>query len=296
MEIGLIGCGYWGEKHINILSNLKFIEKIHLCDIDKNKLTKYRGNTRFETYSNYKDIIKLNNVYCIFVITPNKTHYEIAKSCLLNQKNIFVEKPLCSNLEQAKSLIYIANKSNLSLFCGYTYLFDNCIKEISNLINQNDILEIKFQWLSKLTNILEDVSIIDDLGIHPLSILYNLLGSDPSIQEFNIMNKDKKDQSANILLDYGHIKTKIALSWISPIKKRNISINTNQKSLEIDCIAQKIIINNNSTVKEIIYKNDTQPLTEEVKYFLSHIKNKTPIPSYHQKLNISMYQLLDRFK
>ena len=65
-DVGLIGCGYWGQillSKLKKLSNLKFV-----CS----------------SKDNY--IYKLNSVKWIFIATPNATHYEIVKTCLASGK------------------------------------------------------------------------------------------------------------------------------------------------------------------------------------------------------------------
>ena len=73
-SVGLIGYGYWGKI---LLTKLK-----KLSDV------------KFVCTSKDDYISKLNLVEWVFVATPNNTHYEIVRQCILNKKNVFCEKPL----------------------------------------------------------------------------------------------------------------------------------------------------------------------------------------------------------
>ena len=48
------------------------------------------------------------------VITPVSTHYELAKTALLNGKHVFVEKPFTATVAQAEELIELAERKNLT--------------------------------------------------------------------------------------------------------------------------------------------------------------------------------------
>ena len=95
-DVGLIGCGYWGQillSKLKKLSNLKFV-----C----------------RSKDNY--IHQLNSVKWIFIATPNDTHYEIVKTCLASGKNVFCEKPLTLSYKSAKELFGLAERFNVKLY------------------------------------------------------------------------------------------------------------------------------------------------------------------------------------
>ncbi|MFH1642968.1 MAG: Gfo/Idh/MocA family oxidoreductase [Nanoarchaeota archaeon] len=299
MEVCVIGCGYWGSKYLKVLDRVRNVKIIHICDIDKRRLVKYGKRNKLKTYDNYKELIKSGNIKSVFIITPNITHYRIAKDCLMNGKNILVEKPFCLNSREARELTKIAQKKNLVSLCGYIYIFDGCVKKLKEFIIKEgirDTKEINFYWLDKLRNIKKDMKIIPDLGVHPLSIMNYLFNIQPTIKNYKIGMKEKKEVSAYIKLDYNGIKVNILLSWDSPIKKRTILIKGHNIHTEVDCIKQRITAKGSLIFQKITYIVKEKPLDMEINHFLNLIKNKLTSSIIGPKFNLEICRILDRFK
>ena len=93
-KVGLIGHGYWGKillPKLHQVADVKFI-----C----------------RSKNNYID--HLSPVDWVFVVTPNKTHYDIVKNCILKGKNVFCEKPLTLNYLQSMELFLLARNAKLN--------------------------------------------------------------------------------------------------------------------------------------------------------------------------------------
>ena len=70
----------------------------------------------------------------------------------------------------------------------------------------------------------------------------------------------------------------IELSWINPIKKREMIIISNENTLEVKCVDQKIIlINNESKNKEEILIKSNNTIQDELKSFIQSCETKQMI-------------------
>jgi predicted dehydrogenase len=91
----------------------------------------------------------------VVIVTPNASHYPIAKACLEHHFHVVCDKPLTLNTEQAIELRDLAKKHSL-LFCvTYTYTGYPSVKHIKQIIKDETIGEIRFvnaeypqQWLA----------------------------------------------------------------------------------------------------------------------------------------------------
>lgn len=114
-NVGVIGCGKWGTKIINELkeiSNIKFI---------------YNSKNN---YKNNKTIIDW-----VFILTPNKNHYEMTKYFLKRNINVFCEKPLSTKIKEAKYLISISNKFKVNLYINDIENYKKKKIKINNNLN-----------------------------------------------------------------------------------------------------------------------------------------------------------------
>ena len=140
-KVGLIGHGYWGKILLSKLKRLSIVEFICTSGDDYNS--------------------KLDLADWIFIATPDSTHYEIVKDCLLKRKNVFCEKPLTLSYKQSKELFELSENKNVKLYVDDVF---NYRTETIQLHSQID-KKIKIKVISKSS------SLYDHL-YHDLYLLY----------------------------------------------------------------------------------------------------------------------------
>lgn len=98
-------------------------------------------------YGNYQEMAvkegeREDKIDFVAIVTPNNSHYEIAKAFLAQGISVFCEKPLCFEVHQAEELEELAQKSGLLFGVGYSYSGYSMVKEARTLIRQGEIGEI----------------------------------------------------------------------------------------------------------------------------------------------------------
>ncbi len=66
-------------------------------------------------YPSYEDLLAQDTIDAIYVASSNSSHFEIARRALLANKHVLIEKPMTTNLEDAKELMKLAKERSLSL-------------------------------------------------------------------------------------------------------------------------------------------------------------------------------------
>jgi len=161
INVGLIGYGNWGKiihSKLEQISNVKFI-----C---RSK----------DTY-----IDKLDSVDWVFVVTPDNTHYEIVKTCILNGKNVFCEKPFTANFQDSLALYGLAEIHGVKLYVDDVFNYREELKELHHSIDSEK--EIKVVW-----NTLKSENYLNRLTYHDLYMLYPILNSSVDIDWPRINN------------------------------------------------------------------------------------------------------------
>lgn len=116
IRLGTIGSGAIVRS---ILDNVTVTEGICLAAVysrsrDKGcALASAYGVSR--VYTDLDDFLKDEEVNFVYIATPNLLHYEQAKKALLAGKNVILEKPFCTRVEQARELITLAKEKGLFL-------------------------------------------------------------------------------------------------------------------------------------------------------------------------------------
>lgn len=234
INIGVVGCGYWGPKHIRVCQEIGELRMAWVCDTDENKLKQVRTQyPNIETTRSYDDFLK-QNLDAVIIATPVNSHFSLAKQALLNGKHIMIEKPMTSSTSEAAELISLAEERNLVLMVGHTYQYHPAVDFLECLIRNGELGEIYSIDADRLNLGLfrPDCNVIWDLAPHDISILLTLIDAEPtavSARGTHHIDPNVCDSAyIEILFDNGTMGH-VHVSWLHPRKIREITIVGSQK-------------------------------------------------------------------
>ena len=99
LNMGIVGCGYWGPNLVRNFSSIKDCNVIKLCDVDTERIGSMASlYPQIELTTEYKELIEDTKINAIVIATPVRFHFEMAMQSLLADKHTFVEKPMVSNV------------------------------------------------------------------------------------------------------------------------------------------------------------------------------------------------------
>lgn len=237
IKSAIVGYGYWGVNIAKSLIKNPSFQLACIFDEDPNRIKEAKKLYRFDAYPSYEAILQDESIEAIFIITPPQTHYLLAKKALLAHKHIFVEKPLTTNLKEAYALYDLADKNKLKIHCDHIFLYSPAVHYLKNEIsNFGEIVYINSRRIN-LGLFQRNVDVIWDLAIHDLSIIDELVGLEiKKVATFSQKYQSyPNDALANISIELksGIIAT-INVSWLSPVKVREMIIGGTQKSAIYD--------------------------------------------------------------
>ena len=289
-KVGLIGFGRWGK---NICRNLEFfnvLEKIY--DKDSKVLSRY-VNKKIKIAKNTDELILSKDIDSIFIASPASTHKNYIIQSLLNNKNVFVEKPLCLSLDEAYEIKKISKQVNKIVFVGHLLQYHNAFNELKKNVQLGKIGKLKIIKANRLNfgSIRQKESVLYDLTSHDISMILSIYKYSKDIADYiNVILYFENDTIAIINSD-----------WISPYKEHRFSVFGSKGSLIFDDVkdwSEKLIFNPSliSDDKKITYEPEIilpvtkhEPLKEEIETFLKCVKNKrVPITNIDEALNVQI--------
>ncbi len=240
LNIAVIGCGYWGPNLIrNFRSQPDCIVKT-MCDISEERLDHMSSLYReIDTTSNVDSIFKDPAVEAVVVATPVDLHYDFAKRGLEAGKHVFVEKPMTSSAVHSGELVDLANKKNLTLMVGHTFIYSAPVRKIKEIMESGELGEIYYISSRRLNLGLfqRDINVTWDLAPHDISIILYILGTTPksvNCQGKAHINPGIEDVTSLCLnFDDGGFAT-IHSSWLDPNKVREMVFVGSKKMLVFD--------------------------------------------------------------
>jgi len=306
MKVGVIGVGYWGKKHVDEYSSL--LHDVFVSDMDEKKLEFCKTKFGAKPVNDYHEILDNEEIKIVSICTPNHTHYELAVEALNAGKNILVEKPMAMNTEDAKAIIQLADEKKLNLLVGHIFRFNNAIDKAKQIIRNNEIgkvYTVSLRWLT-LEPVFQDREILFDLGVHPIDIIDNIfegIASNIFCSTRGFRQKNAEYATINYSLtspfSEGRILVNVELSWLDPMRERTLRIIGSKKSLEVDCVGQKVsIVDNDSREITNIENQPNNTIRDELEFFIESVTHKKNImePSPNGTVAKRVLEILERVK
>ena len=233
LRVGVVGCGYWGSKHVRVLSCMPEVSSVAIIDRDARTLEKTGAS--FPASVPYPDLdAALPHVDAVIVATPPETHCDVALECLRAGKHVLLEKPMAKSTSEALLLVEEARRSGLTLMPGHTFEFNPAIHELKRRIVEGELGRIHYIHSSRLNLGLyrPDVNVVWDLAPHDISIMNYLLNSVPTtVAGWASLNAGEIEDVAFIRFEYPEMGvTGFAhLSWLDPKKTREVTVVGSKK-------------------------------------------------------------------
>lgn len=315
INVGVIGCGYWGPNLIRNFSENYHTDIKYACDLDTERLERIKLRYPSVTITtNYKDLLRDKNLQVVAIATPVHTHYKLARETLEAGKHLLIEKPITSNGREAEKLVELAKKKDLLLFVDHIFIYTGAIRRIKEFISSEGLGDI-YYFDSVRVNLglfQHDINVIWDLAPHDISIMDHIITEKPeSVVTVGTSHMHNRiEDIAYITVNFKN--TLIAhfhLNWMSPVKIRRIIIGGGKKMIVFDDLdpAEKVKIYDKGITlikadKKQIYQNIIQyrigdmyapkiDNTEALKVMVDHlvdciIKKKNPITDGESGLRV----------
>jgi predicted dehydrogenase len=125
IRIGLIGCGLFGESHLQAYRAVSNAQVTTVFDISRDRavaMAKQFGIPKVA--SSLDEVCAAPDIDAIDVVTPEETHREPVLAAFSHGKHVFVEKPLATDLSACRTMIDAAAANRRILMVGQLVRFE----------------------------------------------------------------------------------------------------------------------------------------------------------------------------
>jgi len=103
LKIGMIGLGGVSELHLEAYRTVSNIEVIAAAEPSAERLAQMQNLHGFRPYASHTQMIEAEDLDIVCVLSPVSTHAEIVTDCARRGLHILCEKPLTTDIAQAKT-------------------------------------------------------------------------------------------------------------------------------------------------------------------------------------------------
>jgi predicted dehydrogenase len=130
VRVGLVGANFMGRAHSNAYRQIPFYwpelpaqpEMKVLCErIQERGIACGKQFGWGEVVFDYKDLLKRDDIDLIDIATPNNQHAEMIIEAAQAGKHVFCEKPLATNLADAKAALKAVQKAGVMHMINFNY-------------------------------------------------------------------------------------------------------------------------------------------------------------------------------
>lgn len=248
LKVGVLGAGHLGKIHIQQWKEAANVELVGFFDPDTGQAAITAAQYGVAAFSDIESLIHAADA--IDIVSPTTTHYELAKTCLLNGKHLFIEKPLANTLEEGAELVQLVKEANVKCQVGHVERYNPAFLAIGEQVLQPMFIES--HRLSQFNPRGTDVSVILDLMIHDIDIVLHLVKSPVkriSASGVAVISEQADIANARIEFDNGCVAN-LTSSRISLKKMRKMRLFQRDAYISIDFLEKRT---------EVVRLNDDPP-------------------------------------
>lgn len=228
LRVAVVGCGYWGSKHLRVLQGLSEVDEVLAVDARAD-----RRSALSKSFSGVRACADLDSALeatdAVVISTPPSTHVDLALRAIAAGKHVLVEKPLATTAAGARRLIEEARANSVTLMVGHTFEYNAAVWKLQELIQSSELGRLYYLDSARLNLGLyqSNVNVLWDLAPHDISIANYVLGAAPtSVQAWAYKHAHRYlEDVAYLALRYEQIEVNahIHVSWLDPCKVRRVT-------------------------------------------------------------------------
>jgi predicted dehydrogenase len=126
LRVGVIGCGRIARvAHLPVLARAKDVELIALADSDPESLRAAAVHApRAALHADWRALVESSGAEAVVVCLPNALHAEAAIVALERGKHVYLEKPVATNLADARAVVDAWRRAGTVGMIGLNYRFN----------------------------------------------------------------------------------------------------------------------------------------------------------------------------
>ncbi|PIW34136.1 MAG: hypothetical protein COW28_00860 [bacterium (Candidatus Ratteibacteria) CG15_BIG_FIL_POST_REV_8_21_14_020_41_12] len=122
---GVIGLGFFGEKHTEVLSKMPNVKILGVCRRSIKPLKEIAAKYGVpHTYTDYNELLANKEIEAVSITTMWDQHLAPTLAALKSGKHVFLEKPMASTVQECKEIIQAAKATQHFFIVGHICRFN----------------------------------------------------------------------------------------------------------------------------------------------------------------------------
>ena len=230
IKIGFLGAGYIAGVHASILARDERIQITAVHDVVKKRGQNFAGAIGASLAHSTSEVLAMCDA--IYVTTPNTKHTELAILAAESGKHVFCEKPMATDLDDARRVVAAAKKSKYVFQVGHNRRFAPVYAELKQILstthrahsahvkmNRGELLNPDWVGNPKITG-----GFLYETTIHMFDMLRFLFGEVKTLQAVGSSHEYPETDDFSVLLTFASgmhatLASSADASWLFPFER-----------------------------------------------------------------------------
>ncbi len=172
LRMAIIGCGFFGKKHADIINQIANCSLVAVCDVNKSTAKETGEEYGITWYTDHVEMLKNETIDAVSICVSEDFHLRPSIDAAEFGKDILLEKPIAKNAEEAAQIFAAVKKNNVRLMVAHVCEFDGRYRYTADAIQRGELGEIISLYLKRSSTqstaerLKGNVSIFHYMGVH----------------------------------------------------------------------------------------------------------------------------------
>lgn len=292
LRAAVVGLGTMGRNHVRVWRDeIDGVELVAVADPDPAALARTVDAGGPTGYLNPEELFANERPDVVSIVAPTSLHRDVTIAALEAGAHVLVEKPIAATRAEAEAMMAAADTARRILSVGHIERFNPAIRELRRRLDAGElgrVFQVHATRLGPFPARIRDVGVVVDLAPHDLDVMRFLLRSDPVrlyAETERRIHTDHEDLFIGILKFENGAVGLLDINWLTPTKKRTLSITGERGMYVADYLAQELVFYPNpddATVSEGTAIDRPierrEPLQVELEEFARAVRDGGPAP------------------
>ena len=290
IRLGIIGTNWITERFLNAAKHVEDLSLTAVYSRTEEKAKEFAGKYGVQhTFTDLEQMASSSEIDAVYIASPNSHHSKQAVLFLQHKKHVLCEKPLASNVAEAKEMIQAAQQNEVLLMEAMkSTLMPSFISLEKNIDKIGKVRRYQGSYCqySSRYDAYKEGTILNafnpefsngslmDLGIYAIYPLVVLYGRPNKIQASGTLLESGVDGQGTILLSYDEMEAVVTFSKITDSNQPS-EIQGEAGTIHIDKISSPEAVEityRDGEGESLSVKHDFPPMYYEAKEFVELIQ------------------------
>jgi UDP-2-acetamido-3-amino-2,3-dideoxy-glucuronate N-acetyltransferase len=285
MTVCVVGAGRWGKNLVRCFRELGALGAV--CDprAEAREATP-KGIPHVNALS---DAMAIKTVTAVAIATPAESHFELAHAALLDDRHVFVEKPLCLSTADGETLVRLAKQRDRVLMVGHLLQYHPAVERMKEILLDGELGAVRHIRASRtnLGRFRRSENVLWSFAPHDISLILSLIGEEPDAVNsvaHECIGRGPPDVTSTHLTFPGGESADLFVSWLHPFKEQLLTVICERGVMVFDGVANTLVVYQDllawkdgapapgTRVGEEVGLPTREPLLAECTHFLGCVK------------------------